>query len=218
MIAMENNTPRQFPTWIVTVLLVLLLVVGSIRIALTYRVYCQTFDETAHITAGLDWFDGDLSSQTEGTPLARIFEAVPLYWRGVRATDHGFDMAQALDDRTYNDKISRALYQGDYQTNLALARTGVLPFFWAAALGVFFWCRRLAGPWVALFAVLLFTILPPVLAHSGLATIDMAVTATFVWAAFVFTIWLETPTLSMSLWLGLTVGLALLSKLSALAF
>ncbi len=72
---------------------------------------------------------------------------------------------------------------GRYDRNLALARLGVLPFFLLATLVVFAWARRLGGAPAAVCAVLLFTTLPPVLAHAGIATTDMAVTATIALAA-----------------------------------
>jgi hypothetical protein len=41
-----------------------------------------------------------------------------------------------------------------------------------------------------------------VLAHAGLATVDMCFTATFVWALYCFTLWLERLNLRMSLAFG----------------
>ena len=107
---------------------------------------------------------------------------------------------------------------GRYDRNLALARLGVLPFFLLATLVVFAWARRIGGAADAVGAVLLFTTLPPVLAHAGIATTDMAVTATIALAAYCLTLWLDQPTRERSLVLGLAFGLALLSKLSALLF
>jgi 4-amino-4-deoxy-L-arabinose transferase-like glycosyltransferase len=66
--------------------------------------------------------------------------------------------------------------------------------------------------------VFLFSFLPPVLAHAGLATTDMALTA-FLGAAFLAgRIWIETPNLRNGLWLGACLGLLTLSKFSALVF
>jgi 4-amino-4-deoxy-L-arabinose transferase-like glycosyltransferase len=60
--------------------------------------------------------------------------------------------------------------------------------------------------------------LPPVLAHSGLATPDMAC-ATFVFASiYAFSRWLERPAWRQSLLLGASTALAALSKFSSLVF
>jgi hypothetical protein len=108
--------------------------------------------------------------------------------------------------------------RGTYERNLALARLGMLPFFVLATLVVFAWARRIGGDAAGVCAVVLFTTLPPVLAHAGLATTDMAVTAMVVLAAYALLRWLEQPTAWRSLRLGGAVGLAVLSKFSALLF
>ena len=64
----------------------------------------------------------------------------------------------------------------------------------------------------------LFTLLPPVLAHAGLATTDMALTACLGAAFFTLVLWAESPTWKRSLLLGVTVGLAVLAKFTALLF
>src|SRR4030095_9756116 len=67
----------------------------------------------------------------------------------------------------------RALYaDGRYLRNLTAARLGLLPFFAIAALFVWRLGREAFGDDVALGAVACFTLLPPVLAHSGVATTD----------------------------------------------
>ena len=60
---------------------------------------------------------------------------------------------------------------------LALARLGILPFFLLACAMVFLWGNRIGGPLAALAATFCFTTIPPVLAHAGLVTTDMAATA-----------------------------------------
>jgi 4-amino-4-deoxy-L-arabinose transferase-like glycosyltransferase len=108
--------------------------------------------------------------------------------------------------------------RGTYGRNLALARAGTLPFFVIACVVVWLWARRLFGPAPAVASVALFSLLPPVLAHSGLATTDMALAATLPAAFLAFTSWLEGPTSRQSIVLGVCLGLALLSKMSAVAF
>jgi hypothetical protein len=66
--------------------------------------------------------------------------------------------------------------------------------------------------------VFLFTNLPAVLAHAGLATTDMALTA-MLGACLLATIWwFEDPSLSRAALLGVAGGLALLSKFSSMPF
>ena len=66
--------------------------------------------------------------------------------------------------------------------------------------------------------VALFTTLPPVLGHAGVATTDMAITATLVLAAYCAIRWLDEPSVPRGLLLGMSLAAALLSKFSALLF
>jgi 4-amino-4-deoxy-L-arabinose transferase-like glycosyltransferase len=111
------------------------------------------------------------------------------------------------------------LYDGDrYDRNLTLARLGVLPFLWVAVLVVYVWGKRYLGDPGATLAVLLYTMLPPVLAHAGLATTDMALTAMVSASLLTALIWLEQPIPRNSVVFGAVTGLAVLTKFSALPF
>jgi 4-amino-4-deoxy-L-arabinose transferase-like glycosyltransferase len=117
------------------------------------------------------------------------------------------------------DEGNALLHANDlYEKNLTLARLGVLPFFVLATIVVWKWAKLYFGAFAALLSVMLLTTLPPLLAHSGVATTDMAFTAMFVTVLFVFCLWLEKPTGLRTHLLGITVGLTCLAKFSALAF
>lgn len=66
--------------------------------------------------------------------------------------------------------------------------------------------------------MLLFTSLPPILGHAGVATLDMACAATMAAALYQFVRWLENPVWGRSVVFGGALGLAFLSKFSSLAF
>jgi 4-amino-4-deoxy-L-arabinose transferase-like glycosyltransferase len=97
-------------------------------------------------------------------------------------------------------------------------RLGILPFFVAAALVVWLWGRRHFGGAVAALATGLFTLVPTVLAHAGLATTDMPLTACLSAAFFALLLWAEQPTWQYSLLLGATTALAVVGKFTALGF
>jgi hypothetical protein len=158
----------------------------------------------------MQWLDrGRYTYEPLHPPLARVMVALGPRLAGIRSARH---------DNVWLEGNSILYAGGRYDRNLALARLGVLPFFLLATLVVFAWARRIGGAAAAVCAVLLFTTLPPVLAHAGIATTDMAVTATVALAAYCLTLWLDRPTRARGLLLGLTLGLALISKLSALLF
>ncbi len=188
----------------------ILVVIASLRIVATYTVFNHTIDEPAHIACGMEWLDkGVYHYEVQHPPLARVAAAMGPYLAGSRPSGAA-NMFQEGALILYRDN--------HYDRNLALARLGILPFFWVAALVVYAWGRKYLGDLVAAVAVFLFTFLPPILAHAGLATTDMALTA-FVGASFLSgVVWLEKPSLLHSIVFGACVGLAVLSKFSSLAF
>ena len=101
---------------------------------------------------------------------------------------------------------------------LTRMRLGILPFFVAAAFVVWFWARRYFGGAVAALATGMFTLVPTVLAHGGLATTDMPLTACLSAAFFALLVWAEAPTWQHSVLLGATTALAVVSKFTALGY
>lgn len=188
----------------------ILTAIATVRIVATYSVFDHTPDEVGHIAVGMEYLDkGIYQMEWQHPPLARVAAALGPYLAGVRSQH----------ERIKNYEGAAILNaQHNYGRNLALARLGIVPFFWIAALVAFLWARRSLGDLAALIAVFLFTFLPPVLAHAGLATTDMALTAFVGASLFTGLIWLEKPTPVHGALVGASVGLAVLSKFSALAF
>jgi hypothetical protein len=188
----------------------LLIAVAVARVVATYPVFNQTWDEPAHVAAGMEWLSrGTYTYEPLHPPLARVMVALGPYLDGLRSAGH---------ENTWLEGNSILHAGGRYYHNLSLARLGVLPFFILAGIVVFLWTRRLFGDAAAVIATLLFTTLPPVLAHSGIATTDVALTGSLALALYAFWCWLEQPTAWRGLGLGLAVAVAVLSKLSSLLF
>ena len=72
-------------------------------------------------------------------------------------------------------------------------RIGILPFFVLGCLVVFYWARRYFGLATGVIATLLFTLIPTVLAHAGLATTDMGLAACLGAAFLAMLVWAEEP-------------------------
>jgi 4-amino-4-deoxy-L-arabinose transferase-like glycosyltransferase len=197
------------------ILALALTLIATGRIVATYPVFSHTFDEPAHIACGMEYLDkGVYKLEPQHPPLSRVAVALGPYLAGIRSSgflDHGpFEL---------NDEGLTVLYhEHRYDRNLALARLGALPFFWVACGVIYLWGRRWFDPVTAVAALFLFSFLPPVLAHAGLATTDMALTA-FLGAAFLAGLnWLREPGLRTAVWFGAAGGMAALSKFSALVF
>jgi len=186
------------------------LVIMCARMVSTYTVFTQTFDEPFHVACGMEWLDkGVYHYEAQHPPLARIAAALGPRLAGERS--HGI-ADPILEGNAIFGSGRR------YTRNLALARLGELPFVVLAGAGVWVWARRYYGYRTAFFSVFLFSMAPPVLAHGGLATTDIAITATCAWALYAWLRFLEEPNTKHSLFLGLWSGMALISKFTSLVF
>jgi hypothetical protein len=190
---------------------------GSLRIAATYTMFNHTVDEPAHIACGMEWLDrGTYRMEDQHPPLARVLAALGPYLSGIRL--------QGTWDR---DRTPSGMYSegqhifyagGHYNRTLVLARLGILPCFWIACLAVYLWAKRYFGVPTALVAISLFSLLPTVLAHAGLGTTDMALTASLGLAFIAALAWAERPDRRRSAAFGAAGALAILSKFSSLVF
>ena len=182
---------------------------ASLAIVSTYHVFSQTFDEPAHIGAGMEWLSrGTYTFEAQHPPLGRVASAVGPYLAGERLVGSSMWFEGA-----------RILGSGDhYVRTLALARLGQLPFFLLLCLVVWTWGRRLAGEAAGALAVVFAATNPNILAHAALATTDIAPTALVPAALLGFAAWLERPALGRGALFGVALGAALVSKFSALAF
>jgi hypothetical protein len=200
-------------------LFALLALLPLVRVASTHRVFSATADEPVHIASGYDWITrGVYVFDPEHPPLAR-----GLFGLGLRAG--GVVSPPPEDWQTLQPTWLAAArgmdllwHDGQYERNLANARRGNLVFLLIALIAIAAWAWRAFGPAVALLSVALFGSLPPVLAHAGLATTDMAVAATLPLALLALDRWLEHRTLGGAVLLGLAIGLGLVSKLSFILF
>ncbi len=189
---------------------VFLVLIASARIVSTYTVFNHTIDEPDHLAAGMEWLSvGKYRYEDLHPPLARVFGAVGPFLAGERWKG---------GPGSYQEGYRILGHGAHYDRVLALGRAGILPFFWVGCAVVFLWARRIAGPAAAVASVLLFSTLPPVLAHSGLITTDMALTAFTGAAALASLHWAANPGWRQSIVFGALIGLAVISKFSALLF
>lgn len=185
-----------------------ILLLSLLRVASTHLVFSQTLDEPAHVAAGHEWLlHGHYLLDFEHPPLPRVLFALPFIH--VQATH--------LDDKyEYGSDLYAA--DGRYIHNVAAARRPNLLFFAIACIALTATARRLLGDAAALIALLLFVSLPPVLAHAGLATTDMAGTAAFALALYVLLRWCDDPSWRRSILLGLAIAFGVCCKYSFLFF
>lgn len=184
--------------------------IAAIAVVSTARTFSVTVDEPAHLAAGIEWLStGHASYDPQHTPLARIAIALGPYLDGARSQGN----ASVFDEG--------AILLGSGQhliDTIASARHGTLVFLLLGALVTWLWARAQLGEVGALAATVLLLTNPNILAHAGLATTDMACAATTMLALYLAMRWFDRPTLTRAAWCGLGIGLAIGSRMSALAF
>jgi 4-amino-4-deoxy-L-arabinose transferase and related glycosyltransferases of PMT family len=163
----------------------------------------------------MEWLDrGSYNWDAKHPPLGRVPTALALYLQGARS----IGVPGQYVEGQYREGNALLAWKGEYRNNLTLARLGALPFFLAACLVIWAWTSWAFGRAAALIAVLLFSSTPPVLAHAGVAMTDIALAATLPAALFSFCLWMSRPAMARAILLGAALGLAILSKFTALAF
>jgi len=94
---------------------------ATIAVISTYPVFSQTYDEPAHLAAGMEWLSrGVYLYEAQHPPLPRVAAAIGPYLGGARSLGNSdmFDEGRAI------------LGEGaHYRRMLLLARLGMLPFF-----------------------------------------------------------------------------------------
>jgi 4-amino-4-deoxy-L-arabinose transferase-like glycosyltransferase len=187
-----------------------LVAAACLRIAASSAELSPTWDEPAHVACGMEYLAKHVYRyEPQHPPLARAMGALLPFLAGSRPQGHA----------NFNQEGVAILYQGGHPAQtLALMRAGILVFFVLACAIVYFWSKRSFGNTVAVLAVGLFTLVPTVLAHAGLATTDMGLAAGLVAAFYVLLLWAETPSWKRSAALGAVTGMALLTKFTALGY
>ena len=189
---------------------VVLVAIGSLRIVSTYRVFNHTIDEPDNLAAGMEYLStGRYLYEDVHPPLARVLAAAGPFLAGERfhAGPHAYGEGyRILGTGAHYDRV------------LALARAGILPFFWIGSLVVFLWARRAGGAGAAVLAVLCFTTVPPILALCGIVNTDAALCAMTGAAALGGIYWAEQPDRRRSLIFGALLALAAISKFSSMPF
>ncbi|MFH1549868.1 MAG: glycosyltransferase family 39 protein [Planctomycetota bacterium] len=186
-----------------------------------------TTDEVAHLPAGYSYLKTcDFRMNPEHPPLIKVIAALPLLAMDV---DGGFDKEEwearveekqgvkSLNPDDEWDYGWRFLFHwNDAKTVIFWGRVMMVAMSLGAGLLVFFWARELYGNAAGLFALFLFCFSPNILAHARLVNTDMGLAFFCLLALYCFDRALRKTTPVRVALAGLTLGLALLVKYSAL--
>jgi 4-amino-4-deoxy-L-arabinose transferase-like glycosyltransferase len=180
------------------------------------RHHAPTYDEATHLASGYSVLaTGDFRLSPQVAPLIKMVLASPLYLGPRPAFTPDPQQWRAAADF----QIGQAFLYGSPQSADRLLTSSrlvnlVLGSLLVALIG--WWARRLWGRAAAVVAVALAALEPNLVAHSSLVTTDVGATLLLVLTLYLF--WEAASAKSYGLWIatGLSAGLSLVAKYSAL--
>jgi hypothetical protein len=184
------------------------------------RIKTATFDEPAHIGAGLSYLKtGDFKVNLQHPPLLKELAALPLVLIGARfpvppdVWDDVTTPPQGHFQWVLGDEV---LFQNGADRVLFWSRLPFLGLTLLLGWLLFRWGRRLVGGTAAASGLLLFALDPTIVAHGPLVTTDVGFAA--LGLLFLYALWhyLNHRSARRLLWCGLALGAALATKFSAL--
>jgi hypothetical protein len=192
---------------------VILAVVGTLEVR-SARAEVQTWDEGIHIVAGYSYLTlGDYSWNVEHPPLVKMVSAWPLTLMGLTAHPYAADGKK-------NDQVQYGidfLYKNRRHADsiLIAARSANILLTLLFACAVAWWTRRRWGPAAGVAAAALCAFDPNLMAHGRYVTTDFPVTVFFFFACVLWVEYLEKATPWRLLAAAAAIGLALITKFSA---
>ncbi|MGO9257489.1 MAG: glycosyltransferase family 39 protein, partial [Bryobacteraceae bacterium] len=178
-----------------------------------------TFDEPAHIGAGLSyWQTGVVTANPQHPPLLKELSGLALAAAGIRLPDSPLvrNMEAGASGAEYAAGSELLRGQGTGRV-LFWARLPLILLAALLGLLLFWWGRQLLGEAAALAGLFLYAFSPTILAHSYLVTTDVGLAAFTM--LFFFALWsyLRYPSWRRMIACGAAMGAALAAKFSALA-
>lgn len=201
--------------WAVPVLLTVhagLLAYGAV-------VHSPTYNEPAHLTAGISyWQFGRFDVYNVNPPLVRMVAALPVLLAGCETDWKNFHKGpgarpeMALGNDFCKANGARTVWL------VTIARWACIPFSLLGGYVCFCWGRKLYGLAAGLLSLTLWCFCPNIIAHGQLITCDAAAAAFGVAACYTFWRWLKSPTWWNTISSGLVLGLAELTKQTLVVF
>jgi hypothetical protein len=195
----------------------LLLLMGLNLLSVIWR-KSLTNDEYYHIPAGYYHLaHGNFKLNEEHPPLIKMWAALPLLV--ARTPSPPLVQAPSEDPLNREHETFAQFWSMNLATSEAIAFwTRVPVILLALALGVliFVYAQQLFGARNALFAVLLFSLEPTVLAHGRVVQTDLPAALAYLLFFFSLRSFLRMPDLPRAFGVGVALGLAVLTKFSLL--
>src|SRR5688572_14066242 len=194
---------------------ILLLIIMAAQLLLSSSRNSATYDEQYHIAIGLYYLrNGDPGLIPPHPPFIAVLATLPLLANRNLVVPSRESGASSVSNLEYSDQLVWRLNPNG-PSIVARTRLPIIGLTLLLAVTVYAWTRELFGPISGLLALMLLSFDPNILAHGNLTTNDIGVTCFATLALYAFWRWMSRPTAARAVIAGLTLGLAQVSKFSA---
>jgi len=196
--------------------IVFLLWLFALEVITTVRQESLTWDEGDHIFAGyMSWKTHDYGLNPEHPPLVKLLATIPLLHLPLRVPP---DQHRFFKGEAYFDGRDMLFGNGpEYGVETLTFRVRMFAGLIALLLAVvvFLTSQEMFGPGAGFLSLALLVFEPNVIAHSALVTTDVAVSCFMLVTVYAFYRYAKQPSWGRLVVAGLSAGLALASKHSA---
>ena len=205
-----SNAEQQPPKWQWPVVAALLVIHAVLAID-TARRLSITHDEYWHVPVGMLMLSGEFEHDRINPPLLRQYLAIPAVLSGYQ-----MQVPQSGEDATaYGDQFVE-LNPDSFENAYFMARCMNIVLSLATGWLIAYWAHQLAGTAACMAAAFLWCLSPLTLGLASLATTDVGCAFAFTACGFSFWKFCRQPSRRM-LWItGVVLGLAQLTKFTAL--
>lgn len=190
-----------------------LLVILALELTLTIRRETQTWDEACHIFAGYRyWTRGDFAMNPEHPPLVKLVATAPLLPLHLQGPGRKDLFSKEEDFLT----ATQFVYSNNAEQILFRTRMAASLFCVGLALLVLAMAREMFGKTTALIALTLFVFEPNILAHGWEVTTDTGFSCLLLATVYAFYRYVKQPSTRRVILVGVSAGLALATKHSAI--
>ncbi len=196
-----------------------LLLIFAATALISLRLESITFDETAHVPAGLTYLQkNDLRMNAEHPPLVKAWSALPVWLAGGEQPDYGSGSWNRGDQWTFGFELLNGRLGNQVRLDpsrlLTPARSMMVLFGLALGLAIRGWAREMYGDPGGLLALALFAISPTMLAHTRLVTTDIPAALGYTLTLWMFYRYTCRPSSGRAALVGAALGFALITKYS----
>ena len=196
----------------------ILLSVFFIQSTLSISKRSNTWDESGHLLSGYAYIKSGIDYLEPSHPvLGRLIPALPLLFFDLRFEPDKVSAQNAPGSNFYPYSL-KFLFENNtdgkkllFYSRLSMIALGIL-----LGIHIFIWARMLYGNKGGFLALFFYVLCPNMLAHSGLVTTDFPLTAFFIVSLFCLYLLTDKITILRVFLAGISLGLALTTKYSAL--